>query len=90
MAVVFANQIIKNGETYTFVFEQNLINAAAFVQGYQFSYNDNDNHIRKEIVRCEITNINAASVTVKATCQANDDSGNNATGTINVTCVGEI
>ncbi|MBT2765565.1 hypothetical protein [Paenibacillus sp. ISL-20] len=90
MAIQFASQTVSNGNSHTFIFEKKLISATAFVQGYQLSYPNSDNHLKKANVKCEITNINENKVTVKAISEGNDSSSNKATGTINITCVAEM
>lgn len=89
MAIVFVSQAVSNGDSATFIFQQELLSATAFVQGYQLSYPSSDNHLKKATVKCETT-VKGKQVTVKAICQGNDSSGNNATGTINITCVVEM
>lgn len=91
MSIEMQSQTISRDQQQTFVFDGNVKNAVAVVQGYDVSFGGDDHHVKDLKVEATILKTNANTVTVQATCNMDDDTGHHASsGDITVACIADV
>lgn len=90
MSISFLNATVQDGESYTFTFSGKVSGVTAVVQGFDIEYSGDDHHMKGETVKANVSSVSGTQVVVSATSELYDDSGNKATGSVDIACIAEL
>lgn len=75
---------VHSGSTERVDFGTYVINASVAVQGYDLSFGYEDHSVKRINVAAQMAGISGTSVSVSANCMMEDNSGNQANGSVEV------
>jgi len=85
----FKNVTVKNGESTSVSFGTKVLNAAVAIQGFNVAYSGDDHHVKKILTKAHMDSVSDDTITVSAECTMEDESGNKATGSLDIVIMAE-